>query len=139
MDSCLIWREDVSKFLAVIKCVGELNCWLFFVTYYLWNPYRYILYSYLIPYMHIQGAVHKERCTLEGRGACVLKLGFKRTFPGNQDATVKLMLELIFLNFGSFRYSCLPFSYRQFYQFLNPRNWLSLRHSSSTFSSFSYF
>ena len=33
--------------------------------------------------------IHKGRPQSEGRGHCLLKYGFKRTFPGNQDATLK--------------------------------------------------
>ena len=32
-------------------------------------------------------------------GHCVLKWGFMWTFPGNQDATLKLKSELIFIKF----------------------------------------
>ena len=34
-----------------------------------------------------------------GRGHCVLKKGFTPTFPMNQDVTVKLKSELIFIKF----------------------------------------
>ena len=34
-----------------------------------------------------------------GRGHCVLKSDFTRTFPGNQDVSVKLKSEVIFMKF----------------------------------------
>ena len=47
--------------------------------------------SYQTPMYVLQG----RRNDKNPRGRCVLKWGFMRTFPGNQDATLKLMSELI--------------------------------------------
>ena len=38
---------------------------------------------------------------MDGPGHCVLNCGFTVTFPGNQDATVKLKSEFIFIKFSS--------------------------------------
>ena len=40
-----------------------------------------------------------ELPAFRGVGHCVLKKGFTRTFPRNQDVTVKLKSELIFIKF----------------------------------------
>ena len=61
---------------------------------------------------------------------CLLKWGFTRTFPGNQDETMKL--KFIFINSSSF-WTPLPtssqsVSHRQFYQCVNPKKKVSLRH-----------
>ena len=46
----------------------------------------------------VDAQVRRNREGLGG-GHCVLKWGFTRTFPRNQDVTVKLKSELIFIKF----------------------------------------
>ena len=52
-----------------------------------------------------------------GQGHCVLKQGFTRTYPRNQDLTVKLKSELIFIRFQYF--SIQSVSHKRFHQCVN--------------------
>ena len=72
-------------------------------------------------------------------GHCVFKKGFMRTFLRNQDVTMKLKSELIFIKFQYFfNVPSQSISHKLFLQCVNHKKKLSLRHPLPTFGSFSF-
>ena len=74
----------------------------------------------------------------------MLKWGFMRTFPGKENATVNVKFEssffqivvVILISLLAINQSV---SHRRFYQCVNPKKKLSMRHPLSNFGTFSYF